>query len=152
MSILDYLNEQGVDFTVRHHDEFYTAQEEAAAQHVPGQLFAKTVVVKAEADFVMLVLPASRRVDLDCMEQLLGTEVRLATEAELVDVFVDCPLGAEPPFGSRYGMRTIVDSHFAKQETIAIRACSHTEVVLLSYADYARLERPEVACFGDLEV
>lgn len=151
MSILEYLNEQGVDFTVKHHDEFYTAQEEAAAQHVPGQIFAKTVVVKADDDFVMLVLPACCRVDMDCMEQLLGTDVRLASEPELAGIFADCPLGAEPPFGSRYGLRTFVDNQLANQETIAIRACSHTEVVLLKYADYARLERPQVACFGALE-
>ncbi|NPV46189.1 MAG: YbaK/EbsC family protein [Armatimonadetes bacterium] len=151
MNILEYLNEQGVDFTVKHHEESFTAQEEAAAQHVPGQIFAKTVVVKADDDFVMLVLPACCRVDMDSVEQLLGTDVRLATEPELATLFPDCPLGAEPPFGSRYGLRTYVDSQLADQETIAIRACSHSEVILLKYADFARLERPQVACFGTLE-
>lgn len=151
MSILEYLNAEGVDFTIKHHEEFFTAQEEAAAQHVPGQIFAKTVVVKADDDFVMLVLPACCRVDMDSVEQLLGTDVRLATEPELATLFPDCPLGAEPPFGSRYGMRTYVDSQLADQETIAIRACSHSEVILLKYADFARLERPHVASFGTLE-
>ena len=47
MNLLDYLSSAGVDFTVMHHEEYYTAQEEAAAQGLSGHVFAKTVVVCA---------------------------------------------------------------------------------------------------------
>jgi Ala-tRNA(Pro) deacylase len=150
MKILDYLKEHGVSFEVKHHPVRYTAQEEAAAQHIPGHIFAKTVVVKAGDGYTLLVLPASHRVDMEGVETLLGTRARMATEAEMKDLFPDCDLGAEPPFGSQYGLRTLVDEHLAQQETIAVRACSHEEVVLLAYADFARLEAPEVARFAEL--
>jgi len=152
MKILDYLSEKGVDFEVRHHPANFTAQREAAAQHISGHTFAKTVVVKAEQEYVMLVLPATYRVDLERMEALLGVEPEFAGEEELGNLFPDCEVGAEPPFGSQYGLRTLVDEHLAKQERIAVRAGSHREVVLLAYADFARLERPRVAYFGDAEV
>lgn len=148
MKLLDYLSSAGVDFTVMHHEEYYTAQEEAAAQGLSGHIFAKTVVVNADDDPVLLVLPASHRVDLARVEELLRAEVRMANESEMKRLFPDCEVGAEPPFGSQFRVRTLVDEHLAEQERIAIRACSHTEVVLLSYADYARLERPEVARFA----
>ncbi|GAG50153.1 unnamed protein product [marine sediment metagenome] len=148
MRVLDYLSENGVDFSVMHHEESYTAQEEAAAQHISGHIFAKTVVVRAGEEHVLLVLPASCRVDLDRLAEVLGAKARLVSEEEMADLFPGCDVGAEPPFGSQYGLRTLVDEHLAEQERIAIRACSHTEVVVLSYADYARLESPEVASFG----
>ncbi len=148
MNLLDYLSSAGVDFTVMHHEEYYTAQEEAAAQGLSGHVFAKTVVVRAGDEYVLLVLPASHRVDLERVEQILDTDVCMVTEAELKGLFPDCEVGAEPPFGSQFGLRTLVDEHLAQQERIAIRAGSHTEVVLLDYADYARLERPEVARFA----
>lgn len=148
MNLLDYLSSAGVDFTVMHHEEYYTAQEEAAAQGLSGHVFAKTVVVRAGDEYVLLVLPASHRVDLERVEQILDTDVCMVTEADLKGLFPDCEVGAEPPFGSQFGLRTLVDEHLAQQERIAIRAGSHTEVVLLDYADYARLERPEVARFA----
>ncbi|MGD9497143.1 MAG: aminoacyl-tRNA deacylase [Armatimonadota bacterium] len=151
MKLLDYLREKGVDFTVKHHDEFYTAQEEAAAQHISGHIFAKTVVVKAGDEYALLVLPASYRVDLDRASEVLGAKAHLATEQEMSELFPDCDVGAEPPFGSRYGLRTVVDAHLAQQERIAARACSHTQLVFLAYADYERLEHPEVASFAQPE-
>ena len=58
MDTLGYLSEHGVSFTVKHHDEYFTALQEAASQHVSGHMFAKTVVVRAGDDYLMLVLPA----------------------------------------------------------------------------------------------
>ncbi len=151
MKILDYLNENGVDFAVMHHDEYYTAQEEAAAQGLSGHMFAKTVVVRAGDEHVLLVLSASHRVDLKRVGEILGAEVDIIPEAEMKGLFHDCDVGAEPPFGSHFGLRTLVDEHLAAQERIAVRGCTHTDVVLLDYADYARLEKPEVADFAASE-
>lgn len=152
MRVLDFLSEQGVDFEVKHHPRHFTAQEEAAAQHLPGHMFAKTVLVKSGEEFVLLVLPASHRVDLRRVEEVLGENTRLASEQEVGAAFPDCDLGAEPPFGSQYGMPTLVEQHLTDRSQIAVRAGSHTEVVLLAYADFARLEQPRVARFSDVEV
>lgn len=151
MKILDYLSAAEVDFEVRHHEECFTAQEEAAAGHIPGHMFAKTVVVRVDGEHVLLVLPASHRVDLDRLQDELGARPRIVPESEMAELFDDCDVGAEPPFGSQYGLRTMVDAHLTKQKRIAVRACSHREVVLLNYEDYARLEEPEVASFAVLE-
>ncbi len=151
MKLLDYLSKAEVDFEVKHHEECFTAQEEAAAGHIPGHMFAKTVVVRVENKHILLVLPASHRVDLDRLHSELGARPQLISEEQMAELFPDCDVGAETPFGSRYGLMTLVDSHLAKQDRIAVRAGNHREVVLLSYEDYARLEEPEVASFAVLE-
>lgn len=151
MNLLEFLETSGVDFAVRHHKEMYTAQEEAAAADVSGHMFAKTVVAKTDYEHVLLVLPASHRVDMDRLADLLGSKAYLVKEGEMAKLFADCDIGAEPPFGSHYELRTIVDSHLAEQDEIAIRAGKHDEVILLSYEDYARLEEPEVADFAEPE-
>lgn len=148
MKIMDYLSAEQVDFEVKHHPQRFTALEEAAAQHVSGHMFAKPVVVATEDGYAMLVLPAALHVDMTRAARLLDEDVRMATEGEMAELFGDCELGAEPPFGSRYGMRTYVDEHLAQEETIAFRAGSHHEVIILRWADYARLEWPRVAAFA----
>lgn len=50
----EYLRENTVPFQVQHHPRAVTAQEVAAAEHVPGEMLAKTVMVLADGEMVML--------------------------------------------------------------------------------------------------
>ena len=55
----DHLRKNEVPYWIRHHPRAITAQEVAATEHVPGRMFAKTVIVLPDdANLVMLVLPA----------------------------------------------------------------------------------------------
>ena len=60
-----YLREKGVPYQSQHHARAITAQEVAATEHVPGRMFAKTVMVLPddEVNMVMLVLPAPYHVN-----------------------------------------------------------------------------------------
>ena len=58
-----YLSAQGVKYTTLYHSAAYTAQELAAMLHVAGRELAKTVIVKMDGQFAMVVLPASHRID-----------------------------------------------------------------------------------------
>jgi Ala-tRNA(Pro) deacylase len=53
-----YLRESKVPFQAQHHAVAYTAQEVAAAEHVPGRMLAKVVIVQGDGKLSMLVLPA----------------------------------------------------------------------------------------------
>jgi Ala-tRNA(Pro) deacylase len=145
-----YLRENKVAFQVQHHPRVYTAQEVAAAEHVPGKIVAKTVLAMADGKLVMLVLPAPLRVDPGKVGVALGArEVVLARESEFASAFPDCEVGAEPPFGNLYNLPVHVDSALAEDETIVFRAGTHTDTMSLSYADFKRLVQPTV---GDLAV
>src|SRR3972149_12230009 len=90
-----YLRENKVPFQVIHHPLAYTAQEVAAAEHVPGRMLAKVVMVFADGKMVMLVLPAPCRVDLNKAAVNLGAkEASQAHEVEFVAAFPDCGVGA----------------------------------------------------------
>ena len=144
-----YLRDKQVPFEVRHHPRAITAQEVAASEHVPGKMMAKTVVVFAGGETIMLALPASHRVDVDKAAAALGAkEVRLAREGELAAYFPDCEVGAMPPFGNLYDVPVWVDRSLAEDEAIVFRAGTHTDTMSLTYGDYARLAKPNVAEFA----
>jgi Ala-tRNA(Pro) deacylase len=144
-----YLREQGVRYEVTPHAEAYTAQEVAAAEHVPGRQFAKVVIAEADGKHVMLVLPASGRVDLVRLRAALGAKMaRLAREDEFAAEFPDCEAGAMPPFGHLYGLPVYMDRSLADQPRLVFNACSHRETVALSTADYTRLATPAVMEFA----
>ncbi|MDR7523296.1 MAG: YbaK/EbsC family protein [Armatimonadota bacterium] len=143
-----YLREQGVRYEVTPHPEAYTAQEVAAAEHVPGRQFAKVVIADVDGQQVMLVLPAAARVDLVRLRVALGAKVaRLAREEEFAARFPDCETGAMPPFGNLYGIPVYMDRSLQEQPRVVFNACSHRETIALATADYVRLAGPKVIEF-----
>ena len=118
-------------------------------QHIPGKMMAKVVMVKKEDGTpVMLVLPASHKVDFAQLRAVLGTRAELEQEREFRGLFPDCETGAEPPFGNLFTLDTIVDTVLTQDEEIVFNAGSHWQTVRMRYDDYARLVRPRVAKFA----
>lgn len=143
-----FLDSHQVKYVSIQHSPAYTAQEVAASSHVSGRDFAKTVVVKIEGTLALVVLPADRKVVLADLRDALGaTQVKLATEEEFQARFPDCEVGAMPPFGNLYGMETYVAPSLTEEPEIAFNAGTHTEVIKMAYADFARLVQPKVIPF-----
>jgi len=141
-----YLRHHRVEFEVQYHPAAVTAQKVAATEHLPDKLMAKPVMVVADGRLTMLVLPASLRVDEARAASALDVyEIRLASEDEFTSTFLDCDIGAMPPFGNLYGIPVYVDNMLAEQDTITFQAGTHTTTINLHYADFERLARPLVA-------
>ena len=132
------LDESHVAYSPIVHHLAYTAQEVAAAEHMPGREHAKVTMIKAGEGFFLAVLSAPRKVDL-------ANPIRLAEEAEFSPLFPDCEPGAMPPFGHLFGLPMIVDTELEKDEHIVFQAGSHAESVRMRYADFKRLANPRIA-------
>jgi len=145
MNVESYLKSCGVPFDMLPHRSEYTASRTAQALHVPGHIFAKTVVVQADDHPVMAVLPSTRWLNMDRLQQALGCRrVTLSPESEFQSLFPDCELGALPPFGSQYHMETIVDDGLAADEYIVFDGNTHDRAVSMRFSDYANIEHPRV--------
>ncbi len=142
----DYLNANHVRYLSIPHFSAYTAQEIAAAAHVPGRELAKTVVAKLDGCLAMVILPATKKLNVDLLKEASGCGLaEMATEREFKDLFPDCELGAMPPFGNLYDMPVYVDFSLAQDEQIAFNAGTHEELIRMSYQDFVKLVRPVVA-------
>lgn len=92
--IHEFLHDARVPYSVVPHEPAYSAQEEAAAVHVPGRDWAKVVVCFVDDRPVQAVVPAPMNVDLELLLQLArGELVRLAHESELRRLFPECEEG-----------------------------------------------------------
>jgi Ala-tRNA(Pro) deacylase len=139
-----FLDRERVPYTVSSHPPAFTAQEVAAAEHVPGQDLAKVVMVRAGGRFMMVVLPAPRKVDLLRLSRFLGTPEppRLASEEEFAGLFPGCEPGAMPPFGNLFDLPVYVDRTLDRDEEIVFQAGSHTETMRMKREDFERLVQP----------
>ncbi|ATB45501.1 aminoacyl-tRNA deacylase [Corallococcus macrosporus] len=147
-AIQHYLRRNGVRFERYWHPRAVSAQEVAESLHVSGWRVAKSVIVMADRQPWIVVVPAAGTVDLDQVRHTLGARhVRLATEQEFSGHFPDCEVGAEPPFGELYGLPVAVDESLSLAERLLFRAGSHEETLELRFQDFATLEWPLVASF-----
>ncbi len=141
----EYLDSNKVKYTCITHSPAYTAQEIAQSAHVSGDTLAKTVIIKLNGKMAMVVLPATMKVNFAMLQKELGNDsVVLADEFEFKDKFPGCEPGAMPPFGNLYDMEVYVAKRLSHDETIAFNAGSHTELIQLSYKDFADLAKPTV--------
>lgn len=147
--LTDFLDENNIKYVSMVHSRAYTAQELAAVLHVPGKLFAKSVILNADGKYVMVVLPATHKVDLEKFKNFVGAkDVSLASEDEFINLFPGCELGAMPPFGNLYDLPTYLDRALTENDELYFNATTHSEVMKMSFADYKRLANPQIGDFS----
>jgi Ala-tRNA(Pro) deacylase len=143
-----FLDDRDVKYVSINHSRAYTAQEIAESAHVSGNNFAKVVMLKADEEMIMAVLPAPDKVDLKLLRQVLGVRhIIFADENDFQDHFPGCEVGAMPPFGNLYGIRVFLAQTLGDLTTISFNSGLHTEIIQMDYDDYIRLVSPEIMDF-----
>jgi Ala-tRNA(Pro) deacylase len=144
-----YLSNQGIAVERIGHPRAVSAQELAQSLHTSGHQVAKSLLVMADGKPWLAVLAASDRLDPILIGGVLGARhVELASEAMLAEIFPDCEVGAEPPFGRLYGVPVVLDADLTREAEWVVRAGSHEEALRIAYDDYTELENPKVGAFA----
>lgn len=152
MNVREFLETRGVNYEHIPHRATFEAQRLAEVVAVSGYEVAKTVLLRVDGIDMLAVLPAPMMVDLDLVRQNLHADsVQLASEAEFNRLFPDCETGAIPPFGSQYGLKTVVEETLTEDDEIVFQGNTHEDAFRIRLADFQRLEAPlilRIAAYG----
>jgi Ala-tRNA(Pro) deacylase len=144
-SLAHELLRKKIPFVLIPHARTDSALAEADALHVDPREVAKTIVLTTSEAFVLAVLPASRRIDLHKLRELLDdSHVALASEETLAGAYPDFELGALPPVKPRPGDRVLVDRRLCENEFVLFEAGTHDESVRLKTSDLLLLAGAEL--------
>jgi Ala-tRNA(Pro) deacylase len=147
--IKNYLKKGHAIYWHKTHPVAYTAQEIAAVEHVPGRELAKTVVLKADNELILAVLPANRVVNMEALKRHIGCRrLELAAESEFKGRFGSSQTGAMPPFGGLFNVPVFCDNSIAADREIEFNAGTHVDTIRMTFTEFVRLERPEFANFS----
>lgn len=131
-TLKSHLDRRSVDYDLVAHPHTRSSMDTAAAAHVPGDRLAKAVIVNHGDAALMVVVPSDYHVHLGLLHRHLGGEVGLATEGELARLFPDCEVGALPPIGAAYGLRTLLDGRLRLEPEVYFEAGDHESLVRVS--------------------
>jgi Ala-tRNA(Pro) deacylase len=136
-----YLKQHDVRYKLIRHPHSASSMDSAEKAHVTGDALAKGILVKEGEEYLQVVLPSDYHVELDSLHKLLGKEVEMAQESELIDLFPDCELGAIPATGHIFGIKTLWDPNttLGKAEMVYFEAGDHQHLVQVSGKQFHEL-------------
>ncbi|MEI6510712.1 MAG: YbaK/EbsC family protein [Candidatus Uhrbacteria bacterium] len=141
--IIELLNTNEAKYTTEHHEPTVTSEDASRVRGVSMHAGAKALVIhgKKTGTHWLFVIPADLRFDAKKAKAIVGEAVSFAQDPETV---TGCVRGSVPPLGSVIGLKTYCDARLAENETIHFNAGSLTDSVSMPYADYLRIENPEI--------
>ena len=139
ITLKQYLAKKGVEYERVPHARTPTSLAAAHAAQVPDDRVAKSVLLEDEKGFLMAVVPASQRVELDKLHDTLHRNLGLATEMEVAALFQDCELGAIPAVGPAYGVPVIVDDSLTEGPDVYFEAGDHRELIHMDTRQFKKL-------------
>jgi len=136
----------GVGYEVVVHDAAYSAVAEARAAGADPEATAKTVALHDHDGYRLAVVPASERLDVRRVREVLGAShhLRLATEEELRRDFPAFDLGALPPFAT-VPLPEVVDVRLLRHARVVCAGGEQRRSVLIDTLDLLRITEPRVA-------
>jgi Ala-tRNA(Pro) deacylase len=140
-AIIDFLDGVGIAYELIEHAPVMSASAEARVAHLPPDQVAKTVVLHDGSVYVIVAIPASDRLDVHKLRELLGStrRLRLASEDEIARDFPTLEVGAVPPFGPMVPAAEVIDSALVAQQRILCPAGDHRHSVLVDPRDVVRI-------------
>ncbi len=139
--ITEFLEGKGIAHEVVEHQRTMSAVEEAEATHRRPEGVAKTVVLREGERYFLAVIPASERLDLRKVRELLGASkgLRLATEAEMAEDFPELEVGAVPPIGPTLPAAEVIDRRLLDEDRILCAGGDHRHSIVIDPRDVSRV-------------
>jgi Ala-tRNA(Pro) deacylase len=145
-ALTEALDNAGVAYELLEHAPTDRAADEASALGLRPNEVAKTIVLTTGTGNLRVLLPASERIDMHKLRDLVeaGKELHLLTEEAMQRDYPEFELGAVPPLGGRED-EIVVDSRVAALDQVVFEAGSHDRSVRVKAADVVSATRARVA-------
>ncbi len=140
-----YLDDNQVNYQELAHRTVYTAYD--AAQTLKKELknIAKNLLVEVDKSYVLVVVPANKKIDLKKIKKALGAKkVSIPKENIMVKVLKVKP-GAISSFGRLHKLETLVDKAMLNVRQAVFSTGSFSNSVLMKVKDFIKLEEAKLA-------
>jgi len=143
--VINFLEKGKVKYEAIGHRTVYTAFDKAKTLkrgplaggwrvgRSPGKMVGKTLILKMDGKLTVVLIPANKNLDLQkfkklakalpaaCLPDRQGRQVKkidFASERLIKNKFKGVKVGAIPPFGNLWGLRTFIDNFLMREKEI----------------------------------
>lgn len=134
-----YLDEKHIHYQLRRHAPSHNSLSSAVSSHISATQLVKGVVLEdREGQKLMAILPASHKVSLITLNEMLNRQFHLVNEAAIYQLFADCDHGAVP-IVEPCNMDRVYDQSLLQQPCLYLEAGDHESLIELTINEFSRL-------------
>lgn len=152
--LLKYLEKAGVDHNILEHKTVYTAIDAAATMKKKLNEIAKSLLVKADKDYYLVLLPADNDVDFEKLKKVIGKKnqkdiktIKIPGE-KIVENALKVKAGSLTAFGKMHKLAIVADKKFEKLKKAVFASGSNNHSIEMAIKDFFTIEEPLVGNIG----
>jgi len=157
--VINFLEKGKVKYEAIGHRTVYTAFDKAKTLkrgplaggwrvgRSPGKMVGKTLILKMDGKLTVVLIPANKNLDLQkfkklakalpaaCLPDRQGRQVKkidFASERLIKNKFKGVKVGAIPPFGNLWGLRTFIDNFLMREKEIILNSGDYNFSIKIS--------------------
>ena len=139
MTLQDHLDSNDFDYELIEHLPKSSNIKSALNPKVTNDKVAKTILLGDDDSYLLAVIPASHRLDIDRLNSAMARALVIMNDNELEATFSDCDRKSIPPTGELYGVETIVDPALLNKDEIFFESGDQKQMVHMTGDNFRRL-------------
>lgn len=152
--LVKYLDKAGVKHDILEHRTVYTAIDAAATMKRKLNEVVKSLLVKADKDYYLVLLPADYNLDFKKLGKCIGVQtgqkvkvVKIPGEKVMTEL-LKVKAGAMSAFGGLHKLPVIADQGLTKAKKAIFSSGSFNHSVEMAVKDFVKLENAVLGSFG----
>ncbi len=152
--VLNYLEKSGIDHEILEHKTVYTAIDAALTMRKKLEEIAKSLLVKADKDYYLVLLPADHNLDLDKLKKIISKaqqkdiKILKIPGEKIIENSLKVKAGAISAFGNLHKVPVIVESKLDKLKKAVFSTGSSNHSLELTVKDFIKLEKAVLGSFS----
>lgn len=149
-----YLDKAGIKHDILEHKTVYTAYDAAATMGKKLNEIVKTLLVAADKDYYLVLLPADHKLDFKKLARFISKAtgkkikaVKIPGEA-VMGKLLKVKAGAMSAFGGLYKLPVVMEKKLAGLKKALFASGSFNHSVALAVKDFVKLENAVLGSFG----
>lgn len=152
--LVKYLAKAGVDHKILEHKTVYTALDVANTMKRKMDEVAKSLLVKADKDYFLVLLPADYNLDFKKLGKCIGAQtgkkikvVKIPGE-KIMEKALKIKAGTMSAFGDLHKLPVIMDKGLIKVKKAVFSSGSFNHSIEMAVKDFVKLENAILGSFG----
>ena len=153
-NLVKYLAKTGVKHKILEHKTVYTAFDAAATMRRKLNEIVKTLFIKADKDYYLVLLPADQSLDFKKLAKCIGATqkkkikvVKIPGE-KIMSEFLKIKAGALSAFGALHKLPVVIEKKLAQVKKAVFPSGSFNHSVEMAVKDFVKLEKAILGSFG----
>jgi prolyl-tRNA editing enzyme YbaK/EbsC (Cys-tRNA(Pro) deacylase) len=138
--IENFLKNSRVKYELVKHRTVYTARDKAATLKVPEKTIGKTLVLRVDRGYALVLIPANKLLDKNKLKKVAKVNsIDFVKEAWMKKNLKGIKIGAVPSFGGLFKMMTFAERSFLKNPRIVIGSGDYNWSIKIASGNFKKL-------------